>query len=97
MLYTISNIKGREKPAFMKFCKMNGAGNDFIILNNLEERLPWERFASPHKSFLVNLAQVSGISGAHLVLSGGREIPISRSHREEFLAALHSFILRKGG
>lgn len=24
----------------MKFWKMNGAGNDFIILNNLEERLP---------------------------------------------------------
>ena len=28
----------------MKFCKMNGAGNDFIILNNLEERLPWDCF-----------------------------------------------------
>ncbi len=27
----------------MKFWKMNGAGNDFIILNNLEERLPPER------------------------------------------------------
>lgn len=24
----------------MKFWKMNGAGNDFIILNNLEEHLP---------------------------------------------------------
>ncbi len=27
----------------MKFWKMNGAGNDFIILNNLEEHLPHER------------------------------------------------------
>ena len=26
----------------MKFWKMNGAGNDFIILNNLEEQLPPE-------------------------------------------------------
>ena len=26
----------------MKFWKMNGAGNDFIILNNLEEHLPVE-------------------------------------------------------
>ena len=24
----------------MRFCKMNGAGNDFIILNNMEEHLP---------------------------------------------------------
>ena len=30
----------------MRFWKMNGAGNDFIILNNLEERLPEADF--PH-------------------------------------------------
>lgn len=28
----------------MRFTKMNGAGNDFIILNNLEERIPHDRF-----------------------------------------------------
>ena len=28
----------------MKFWKMNGAGNDFLILNNLEKRLPREDF-----------------------------------------------------
>lgn len=28
----------------MKFWKMNGAGNDFVILNNLEEHLPEEAF-----------------------------------------------------
>ena len=28
----------------MRFWKMNGAGNDFIILNNMEERLPAEAF-----------------------------------------------------
>ena len=28
----------------MKFHKMNGAGNDFIILNNLTEQIPWDRF-----------------------------------------------------
>ncbi len=28
----------------MKFCKMNGAGNDFIIINNIEEGLPPEVF-----------------------------------------------------
>ena len=26
----------------MKFWKMNGAGNDFIVLNNLEEKIPVE-------------------------------------------------------
>lgn len=28
----------------MRFCKMNGAGNDFLILNNLEEKLPHSVF-----------------------------------------------------
>lgn len=41
----------------MQFWKMNGAGNDFIILNNLEERLPPSAFpllartlCTPHRS-----------------------------------------------
>lgn len=29
----------------MKFWKMNGAGNDFIIINNMEEQIPLERFS----------------------------------------------------
>ena len=28
----------------MKFWKMNGAGNDFIIINNIEEKIPEEKF-----------------------------------------------------
>ncbi|MBR4870382.1 MAG: diaminopimelate epimerase [Oscillospiraceae bacterium] len=28
----------------MKFCKMNGAGNDFLILNNIEEKIPAHDF-----------------------------------------------------
>ncbi|MBQ9961143.1 MAG: diaminopimelate epimerase [Firmicutes bacterium] len=28
----------------MKFTKMHGAGNDFIIINNIEERIPEEKF-----------------------------------------------------
>ena len=29
----------------MKFWKMNGAGNDFVLINNIEEKLPEECFA----------------------------------------------------
>lgn len=30
----------------MRFCKMNGAGNDFLIINNMEENLPHDSFPS---------------------------------------------------
>ena len=33
---------GRTK---MKFWKMNGAGNDFIIINNMEGKIPSEKFS----------------------------------------------------
>ena len=52
----------------MRFWKMNGAGNDFIILNNMEEGLPAEAFpilartlCAPHRSL-----------GADGVISGGQ-------------------------
>lgn len=34
----------------MKFWKMNGAGNDFIIINNMEERLPVEKLGALAKT-----------------------------------------------
>ena len=30
----------------MRFTKMHGAGNDFIIINNIEERIPEERLGA---------------------------------------------------
>ena len=34
----------------MKFWKMNGAGNDFVIINNMEEKIPAEKFPSVAKT-----------------------------------------------
>lgn len=34
----------------MRFWKMNGAGNDFVVLNNLEEHLPPEVFPAMAKT-----------------------------------------------
>ena len=38
-----AGIIGRDEKKegiLMRFWKMNGAGNDFLVLNNLEEKLP---------------------------------------------------------
>ncbi len=37
---------------FLKFWKMNGAGNDFVVLNNLEEHLPVERLPQMAQTFV---------------------------------------------
>jgi len=40
----------QESGGTLKFWKMNGAGNDFILLNNLEEHLPAESFPALAKT-----------------------------------------------
>ncbi|MFR4758300.1 MAG: diaminopimelate epimerase [Evtepia gabavorous] len=70
----------------MQFWKMNGAGNDFIILNNLEERLPPSAFpllartlCTPHRSLgadgLMVVEQAPGRSGLQDALFQQRRFP----------------------
>lgn len=44
----------------MKFTKMHGAGNDFIIINNLEEKLPEDSFSSLAKKLCAFHSSVGG-------------------------------------
>ena len=37
----------------MNFWKMNGAGNDFIIINNIEEKIPAENFKEIGADFTI--------------------------------------------
>lgn len=39
-------LKNPKGDLALRFTKMNGAGNDFIILNNLKEHISWDRFPS---------------------------------------------------
>ena len=39
----------QEGGGNLRFWKMNGAGNDFVILNNLEEHLPLEQLGDVYK------------------------------------------------
>ena len=56
----------------MQFWKMNGAGNDFIILNNLEERLPPSAF--PLLAETSYFVMGSGVSGIEFYPYGGKVI-----------------------
>ena len=62
-------------------------------LSKYEELLRPVHFARPSTSFLVNLKYVRGVKKDEVLLSGGT-VPLSRSKRKEFLAALAQY---KGG
>ncbi len=53
-------------------------------IEQLEQQLDPVQFASPHKSFLVNLQFVSNISAAGVQLENGETLPISHLRRSDF-------------
>jgi len=51
------------------------------LLKDIEEELP-ASFVRVHRSYLVNSDYIEQRATSHLVVRGGHEIPISRSHRD---------------
>jgi DNA-binding LytR/AlgR family response regulator len=56
-------------------------------LAEVESSLPADRFVRVHRSFLVNLARIERLEG-HLLVVGGKEVPVSRSLRAALLDRL---------
>lgn len=69
-------------------------GRTYFTNNKLHEaaaELAKYNFSQPHKSFIVNLAHVVGVSGDEINIDNGLVIPISRSCRDEFRTAINFF------
>ncbi|MNK09840.1 Transcriptional regulatory protein YpdB [compost metagenome] len=60
-------------------------------LKHVEAKLPLQEFLRVHRSYMVNLSQISQISPKSLVLIDGKEIPVSEAHRSELLKRVNLF------
>ena len=56
----------------MQFWKMNGAGNDFIIIDNIREQIPVERFGDLARLLCERHLSI-GADGLMVVLQLGRQ------------------------
>ncbi|WP_341902903.1 LytTR family transcriptional regulator DNA-binding domain-containing protein [Fluviicola taffensis] len=66
----------------------------FIIsysLKHVEAKLPLKDFLRVHRSYLVNITQISQINPKSLMLMDGKEIPVSEAHRAELLKRVNLF------
>lgn len=66
----------------------------FIIsysLKHVEAKLPLKNFLRVHRSYMVNIEQISQINQKSLVLMDGKEIPVSEAHRAELLKRVNLF------
>lgn len=56
-------------------------------MTSLEEMLPKDMFFRIHRSFLVNIAYISTITGGRIVV-GGKELPIAAARKDELLKSV---------
>ena len=66
--------------------KIRGTLSEFI------EQLPANKFAQPHKSYLVNLDYIDRLNKQEIIMTNGDLIPIGRSKSISFLERLHYFM-----
>jgi DNA-binding LytR/AlgR family response regulator len=66
----------------------------FIVsysLKHVEAKLPPAEFLRVHRTYMVNISQISQIKPKSLVLIDGKEIPVSEAHRSELLKRVNLF------
>lgn len=63
-------------------------------LKDVMARLPKGYFASPHKSYVVNLEHIHSATASEIILDCGEVVPIGRKRMQEFNDALYRFLGR---
>ncbi|WP_075601887.1 LytR/AlgR family response regulator transcription factor [Saccharicrinis aurantiacus] len=53
-----------------------------VVLHKIEEQLPKDLFKRIHRSFVVNIKNVTGIKGNMLII-GDKQIPVSKTNRDD--------------
>lgn len=75
---------------YVRICTVR---RSFMVLANLKDllqRLPQQRFARIHRSYIVNMDKLEKIQAGHVVI-GQKELPLGDTYRKEFLTrALHT-------
>lgn len=80
-----------------KICIFTVKGN-FLIhdkIGNICGKMAEMGFASPHKSFVVNLAHIKGICGYELTLSNGTHLPLSQKKSAQFRQIFTKYLTQK--
>jgi DNA-binding LytR/AlgR family response regulator len=60
-----------------------------ITLKEMDEKLPSRHFLRVHRSFIINIAQVSEIVTTHLII-GKKTIPLNKTMKDELLKRLQT-------
>lgn len=101
---SFQNDSGKYKVLYKNLCYaetekrnvvLHFEGQQQRIYKNMKEvsalLLAQPQFASPHQSFVVNMAYVKSVESLELVMITGERIPISQPKRKDFMMKLTDF------
>lgn len=101
---SFQNDSGKYKVLYKNLCyaetekrnvMLHFEGQQQRIYKNMKEvsalLLAQPQFASPHQSFVVNMAYVKSVESLELVMTTGERIPISQPKRKDFMMKLTDF------
>ncbi|MBQ8922230.1 MAG: response regulator transcription factor [Oscillospiraceae bacterium] len=64
-------------------------------LNDYEQQLKQEGFFRIHRSYIVSLSKISGVTGKEITVTGGYRLPVARAKEREFRDAFMSYISKE--
>lgn len=108
--WTVETPQGQKKVALRKIlylesfghtCLLHTAEESFLVkkgISEMEEEMEALGLAvfRTHRSYLVNLAQVTAVGREKAVLAGGREVPVSRTRYQALSRAFIRLFRREG-
>ncbi|OZV70019.1 LytR/AlgR family response regulator transcription factor [Winogradskyella aurantia] len=74
------------------YCRIYSKNKEYLLvmtLKDIDEKLPSRHFLRVHRSFIVNISQITEISNSHIVIVK-KSIPISKSLKDELLNRLQT-------
>ncbi len=74
------------------YCRIHSKNKEYLLvmtLKDMDEKLPSKHFLRVHRSFIINISQISEVANTHLVI-GKKAVPISKSLKEELLNRLQT-------
>lgn len=78
---------------YVKICMFNKNVITRETITNIEAKLPQKDFIRTHRSFIVSIDKIESLTNEVIELVGKKEIPISRSYKNEVLKKIESYQL----
>jgi len=82
------------KQNYIQINLENASHLTYLSLNEIAEKLPPDKFARSHKSFIANLHKVKMVEGGMITFVNGQQIMLGTTYRAKFMEGVEQKLIR---